>query len=80
MAQKVVAEIARYLKSEVPVGEHLADQLLLPIALGEGGSFRTLRPSEHCRTQVNLIQLFLGSTISMHEESADIWRIDVQRT
>jgi RNA 3'-terminal phosphate cyclase (ATP) len=79
VAQDLGDEITRYLKSGAPVGEHLADQLLLPMALGEGGSFRTLRPSEHCRTQVTLIQMFLGTSISMHEESADLWRIDVQR-
>jgi RNA 3'-terminal phosphate cyclase (ATP) len=79
VAQNLADEIRRYLKSEVPVAEHLADQLLLPMALGEGGSFRTLQPTEHCRTQVSLIQMFLGSTVTMHEESADVWRIDVQR-
>jgi RNA 3'-terminal phosphate cyclase (ATP) len=79
VAQNVADEISRYLKSGVPVGEHLADQLLLPLALGEGGSFRTLKPTEHCRTQVRLIQMFLGTPVTMREESADVWRIDVQR-
>jgi RNA 3'-terminal phosphate cyclase (ATP) len=79
VAQNLADEVTRYLKSKVPVGEHLADQLLLPMALGEGGSFRTLKPTEHCRTQASLIQMFLGSSILMHEESADVWRVDVQR-
>ncbi|MGC4095130.1 MAG: RNA 3'-terminal phosphate cyclase [Polyangiaceae bacterium] len=60
VAQSVSQEVRRYLASGMPVGEHLADQLLLPMALGGGGSFRTLEPSLHCKTQLALIELFLG--------------------
>lgn len=77
VAARVVEEIARYLAAGVPVGEHLADQLLLPMALGEGGCFRTLAPSLHCRTQLELLQQFLGTRATAVEESPDVWRIDV---
>lgn len=78
VAAGVSKEVQRYLAAGVPVGEHLADQLLLPMALGGGGSFRTLAPSLHCRTQLELLRLFLGTKASTTEESHDVWRIDVE--
>jgi RNA 3'-terminal phosphate cyclase (ATP) len=77
VAERVANETARYLRAGVPIGEHLADQLLLPMALGDGGVFRTLRPSGHCLTQVALLKLFLGTSPVVTEESEDVWRIDV---
>ena len=58
MARRAVGEAADWLHADVPVGEHLADQLLLPLALGAGGRFRTLPLSEHATTQVDLIRTF----------------------
>jgi RNA 3'-terminal phosphate cyclase (ATP) len=61
----------------VPVFEHLADQLLLPMALGKGGVFRTVAPSEHFRTQITLLGIFLGTRVEVTEEKADVFRIEV---
>ncbi len=77
IAAGVSEEVRRYLALGVPVGEHLADQLLLPMALGKGGSFRTLEPSLHSRTQLELLKLFIGAEARATEESAGVWRIDV---
>ncbi|WP_394835473.1 RNA 3'-terminal phosphate cyclase [Pendulispora rubella] len=77
VAEGVAREVARYLAADVPVGEHLADQLLLPMALGAGGTFRTVKPSLHCLTQIELVKLFLGTAITTTEEAPDAWRIDV---
>jgi RNA 3'-terminal phosphate cyclase (ATP) len=60
------------------VGEHLADQLLLPLALGSGGAFRTLTPSLHSTTQLRLLEAFVGVRTSAAEEAADVWRIEVK--
>jgi RNA 3'-terminal phosphate cyclase (ATP) len=73
----VARETARYLAANVPVGEHLADQLLLPLALGQGGVFRTVRPTPHFHSQVALLQTFLEVSVSAIEEAPDVWRIDV---
>ena len=78
IAARVSEEVRRYLDAGVPVGEHLADQLLLPMALGNGGSFRTLEPSLHCRTQLELLKLFIGAEARATEESSGVWRIEVQ--
>jgi RNA 3'-terminal phosphate cyclase (ATP) len=75
----VAKEVLRYEAAGVPVGEHLADQLLLPMALGAGGAFRTVEPSPHCRTQMAMIERFLGTAIRATQEGdgPDVWRIDV---
>lgn len=77
VAAEVAAEIGRYLAADVPVGEHLADQLLLPLALGSGGCFRTLEPSRHCTTQLELLQLFVGAAGRATRESEHVWRIEL---
>ncbi|MDQ3906894.1 MAG: RNA 3'-terminal phosphate cyclase, partial [Acidobacteriota bacterium] len=41
VAERAVAEVENYLASGAPVGEHLADQLLIPLALTGGGSYVT---------------------------------------
>jgi RNA 3'-terminal phosphate cyclase (ATP) len=41
------------------VGEYLADQLLLPLALAGGGGFRTVGISRHAQTNMDVIQRFL---------------------
>lgn len=80
VAAQVVEGARRYLAAGVPVGEHLADQLLLPIALGAGGVFRTLRPSQHCVTQLRLLEVFLGAKTRAIEEHNDVWRIEIDRS
>ncbi len=74
----VALEVQRLLSSDVPVGTHLADQLLLPMALGAGGSYRTLKPTLHALTQVELIRMFIGTDISVEQESEDAYRVDVR--
>lgn len=77
LATRVSAAVRRYLEANVPIGEHLADQLLLPMALGAGGAIRTLKPSLHTTTQFDLLQLFSGKKARAVAESDDVWRIDV---
>lgn len=77
VAEKAVREMRDYLKADVPVGEHLADQLLLPLALAGSGSYRTLPLSLHARTQVELIPEFLGVRIGVEEEGEGRWRVGV---
>lgn len=79
VAEGVAKEAARYLEAGVPVGEHLADQLLLPMALAGGGTFRTLEPSSHTRTQAEILPLFLPVEVRMEAEGADRWRVEVLR-
>ena len=59
----------RYLDAGVPVGEHLADQLLLPLALAGSGAFATLPLSLHAATQIELVPRFLDVRIGVEEEA-----------
>lgn len=77
VAAGVANEVEPFLKARVPVGEHLADQLVLALALGRGGRFRTTAPSGHLRTQVEVIRSFLGTAIGLHEEGGGAWRVEV---
>lgn len=58
VAAAALAEAERYLAADVPVGEHLADQLMVPVALA-GGCFRTVPLSSHARTNARVIERFL---------------------
>jgi RNA 3'-terminal phosphate cyclase (ATP) len=58
VAEHAVREARDYLAGAAPVGEHLADQLLLPMALGEGGSFVAARVTPHLRSNIAVIERF----------------------
>lgn len=79
VADAACAELSTYIdRADVPVGEHLADQLLLPLALAGGGVFRAVTASLHARTQAELIPRFLDRTIDVVEESASAVRFEVR--
>ena len=59
VARKSIKAMQRYLAANVPVGEHLADQLLLPMALAGAGRFLTLPLSQHTLTNISVIERFL---------------------
>ncbi len=70
VAREACAAARRYLAANVPVGVHLADQLLLPLAFAKG-RFRTLGLSGHTETNRLVIQQFLDCSIRFEVESAD---------
>jgi RNA 3'-terminal phosphate cyclase (ATP) len=78
VAEKAVAETRRYLATKAAVGEHLADQLLLPLALARGGVFTTLPPSRHTRTNIDTVQRFLPARIEVSAETSGTCMIDVR--
>lgn len=78
VARRAAAEATAYLAAAVPVGEHLADQLLLPLALGQGGAYRTVEPSLHTRTQADVVRRFLpGVAIKFTQQSQLGYLIEV---
>ena len=68
VAERACDQLAPYLAAGVPVGEHLADQLLLPLAVAGGGRFRSLRPSLHTLTNIATIQAFLDVAIEVEDD------------
>ncbi|HBL27575.1 MAG TPA: RNA 3'-terminal phosphate cyclase, partial [Acidobacteria bacterium] len=76
VAELAVKDLRRHLAAGVPVGEHLADQLLLPLALAGSGSYRTLPLSLHATTQIELIPEFLDVRIAVEaEEGGRVCRV-----
>lgn len=59
VAEEAVNAARTYIDAEVPVGEHLADQLLIPLALAGGGTFVTMPLSLHATTNMRTIERFL---------------------
>jgi len=72
VAEHAAKEARRYLAAGVPVGVHLADQLLVPLALAGGGSFRTIGLSSHSRTNLDVIRLFLPTRITAKGDRDDV--------
>lgn len=59
VARHALGEAVRYIASGAAVGEHLADQLMLPMALAGGGKFTLDRVSQHALTNADVIRRFL---------------------
>jgi len=65
VAEQAAAAANEYLAARAPVGEHLADQLLLPMALGDGGRFVTAKATPHLRSNVAVIERFTARRFSI---------------
>jgi RNA 3'-terminal phosphate cyclase (ATP) len=68
VATRACTELERFLARDVPVGEHLADQLLLPMAVAVGGRFRCAPLSLHATTNIDTIRRFLDVAIRIIDE------------
>lgn len=68
VARRACGEVRRSLRTSAPVGLHLADQLLVPLALAGGGVFRTVAPTPHTQTQLDLIPRFLEVSLTCAPE------------
>jgi RNA 3'-terminal phosphate cyclase (ATP) len=69
VARSVLQEARRYIASDAAVGEHLADQVMLPMALAGGGRFTIERVSRHARTNADIIARFLPVSIKFETGS-----------
>lgn len=81
VAARVWGEARAYLESGVPVDEHLADQLLLPLGLSawrdQGcGRYRTGPLSQHAHTHMEVLQMFLGVPVFLEQEG-EAWLVQV---
>lgn len=72
VAKQALKAARSYLKCAVPVGEYLADQLILPMAIaasqGQKSSFRTVRLSSHSTTHIEIVKKLLDIDISVTQE------------
>ena len=74
VATQALQEARHYIKAGVPVGQHLADQIMLPMAIGAwqgtgGGSFRTLGLTMHSKTHLEIIKMFMNVETKVTEHA-----------
>ena len=77
VAGRTVKEVREYLASGVPVGRHLADQLLLPLALAGSGAFCTLSPTAHTTTNIEVLRLFLDLDVKVEQQDEQRWVVSM---
>ena len=78
VAGGLAKDVERFVNAKVAVSEHLADQVLLPLALAGGGSFTTTEPSLHTRTNAEVICAVLGTEFDVEELGSDRFRVRIQ--
>lgn len=70
VAEAVCNQVRRYISVGAPVDEHLADQLLIPIALAGAGTFRAQTLTQHALTNMEVIGRFMDVSFD-HQRQAD---------
>lgn len=77
VALSAFSAMANYLNSGAVVEKYLADQLLLPMILGEGGQFITTKLSNHLLTNISVIQQIAGIDINVEQNGNKSWLVTV---
>ena len=72
VAERCAERIREYLAAGAPVGPHLADQLLLPMAMAGSGRIRISRTTMHTDTQIGLIPEFLPVEFELRPENGAV--------
>lgn len=79
VARSVLKQARAHLAKRVPVGEYLADQLMMPLGLaaaqGHRGAFRSGPLSMHSKTHIDVLKTFLPILVSVTEH--DDGNVDV---
>jgi RNA 3'-terminal phosphate cyclase (ATP) len=81
VAKQAAGAFKRHLAHGAPVGEHLADQLLLPMLIAGGGHFVTGRPSSHLQTNIETLRAFDLAEIELGPDESDPprrWRLSLR--
>ena len=78
VAHDAVEKAQKYLQAEnIPVGQYLADQLLIPFALAKRGTFKTLPLSKHTTTNIDIIRQFLDISIQLEDQGSHQFLVSV---
>jgi RNA 3'-terminal phosphate cyclase (ATP) len=78
VAEQSVQQARRYLASEAAVGEYLADQLIVPMAIAHGGSFTSGPLSRHATTNIEVVKQFLDVEITVTALDNRLVRVEVE--
>jgi RNA 3'-terminal phosphate cyclase (ATP) len=68
LAKTSAARMNGYLQGTAFAGPYLADQLVLPFVLAGGGSFTTVKPSQHLLTAIEIAKRFTGRRIDLERQ------------
>lgn len=80
VAKEAIKEATSYMKSKVPVGAYLADQIVLPLGISawqdnaktqRGGTFCTLPLTRHTITHINILKQFLDVRIDIVKDEEE---------
>lgn len=77
VALSTFEQVHEYLSAGVPVGRHLADQVMIPMALAGGGKFRTLSPTRHSTTNIEILKKFLAVDVTVTAIDRPSWVIEI---
>lgn len=77
VADRAIDQLRDWQRSGAAVGEHLADQLLLPMALAGGGSLTTPRLSDHLSSNIEVLRRFLPLDIRCDSTASGSLRISL---
>lgn len=78
VAGELAARVQAYLDSEAPVEPYLADQLLIYLALSDGGKFLTLKATQHLLSNAAIIEMFLPVRIRTTEIKHNEYYVSLQ--
>jgi RNA 3'-terminal phosphate cyclase (ATP) len=84
VAMQAAEAAQEYLAAGVPVCRHLADQLMLPLAIGAyqgtgGGAFRTQPLTEHATTNLEIIRRFLEIDVQFENNGQDDCLVRIEK-
>jgi RNA 3'-terminal phosphate cyclase (ATP) len=78
VGEEAAAAFRFYLERRGAVDEHMADQLVLPLALARGPSeYTTVRVTEHLKTNVEIVRSFLDRKVVVDGEVGAPGRIKI---
>ncbi|UCD28248.1 MAG: RNA 3'-terminal phosphate cyclase [Planctomycetota bacterium] len=79
VAEKALQAYQRYQQADVPVGEYLADQIMLLLAIACSGSFITLPLTNHSTTHIELIRKFLDINVSVERLDRERYQVRINQ-
>ena len=78
LGKRLGRSMKTFLGTQAPIGRHLADQLLLPMALSGQGKFVTTAPDDHVPTNISVIEKFLPVHFTQEDQGSGHFLIQVK--
>lgn len=76
VGQEAANNLIKEIESKAPVDHYLADQILPLMALTSSSKIKTSKITDHCRTNIYVIEQFLGKTFEIDEKENIISTLD----